>query len=213
MEFKLPELALIASDVKYNPALALAVNRLINTRSEIEYQIALEEATKIAIGYENVTLYKRKDYGTSSYLAGMPLFQPLKFIGEDDLEDLLLESAVVEISRQKNIVSTDVQGRDTSVDEFINNGDWQISVSGIICSNEARYPLDETLEFQKFMDLKRSIKIEHEILNGLGVYEIVVTSQNYPKTPSINLQTYKFSCKSTKPLPLIIEDQSKDIVF
>lgn len=213
MEFKLPQLALLASDVKYNPALAIAVNTLYNTKSQPEYNLALEEATKIAIGYENVQLYQRKDYGMSSNLAGMPLFQPMTFLGEDGQDDFLLESAVLDISRTKNIVTTVLQGRDTSVDEFVNNGDWEMSVSGIICANEARYPLAEVLEFQKFMNLNTSIKIEHELLNGLGVYEIVIKSQDFKKTPSINLQTYSFTAKSTMPLPLIIQDQPSTVII
>jgi hypothetical protein len=212
MEFKLPELALFASSVKYNPALSLAINALYNTKSQPEYDIALQEATKIAIGYDNVQIYTRKDYGQSSNLSGMPLFQPLNLIGEDGQEDLLLESAVLEGSRTKNIVSTTIQGRDTSVDEFINNGDYQVSVQGILCANEPRYPLDLVLKFQKFMDLNRSIKIEHELLNALGVYELIITSHKYAPTTSINLQTYSFTAKSTVPLPLIIQDQNTQIV-
>lgn len=213
MEFKLPELALFASDVRFNPALGIAVNRLINTRSDVEYQEALEEATKIAIGYESVQLYNRKNYGTSSNLSGMPLFMPLTLQSTDGLPSLLLESAVVEVNRTKNIISTVIQGRDTSVDEFINNGDWMITVSGILCQNEPRYPLEQFKAFQQYMDLNKSIKIEHEAMNALGIYEMVVLSQNFPKTPHINIQTYSFSAKSTKPLPLIIQDKNNVIVY
>lgn len=213
MEFKLPELALLTSDVRYNPALSVAVNTLINTRNPIEYKQALEDATKIAVGYENVSLYKRKDYGTSSNLTGMPLFQPLTLIGEDGQEDFILESAIIDLSRTKNIVTTVVQGRDTSVDEWINNGDWMMSVKGIICANEARYPLNEVLQYEAFMELNRSIKIKHELLNALGIYELVVQSQKYPKSPSVNLQTYSFTAKATKPLPLIIKDQPEDTII
>jgi hypothetical protein len=209
MEFKLPELALFASNVRYNPALGIAVNQLLNTRSEVEYQEALETATKIAIGYENVQLYNRKNYGVSSNLSGMPLFMPLKFQSTDGLPELLLESAVVEVNRTKNIVSTVIQGRDTSVDEFINNGDWNISVSGMLCENEPKYPLEQLKAFQRYMELNKSIKIEHEAMNALGIFEIVVLSeQPISKTPHINVQTYSFTAKSTKPLPLIIQDKS-----
>jgi len=41
----------------------------------------------------------------------------------------------------------------------------------------------------------------------LGIYEIVVLSQSFPKTPYWNIQTYSFNAKATKPLPLIIEDE------
>jgi len=214
MEFKLPELAILTSNVRYNPALGAAVNTLLNTRIQDEYDIALEEATKIAIGYENVTLYKKKDYGQSSTLSGMPLFMPLRLKGTDGLEDLLLESAVVEANRTKNIVVTVIQGRDTSVDEFINSGDWNISVSGMLCNNEAQYPMDLFLKLAAFLDLKKSIEIEHEVLNARGIYEIVILSENtIQKTAHINVQPYSFSAKSTKPLPLIIQDKPSPKFF
>lgn len=214
MEFKLPELALFASDVRFNPALGIAVNRLLNTRSDVEYQEALETATKIVIGYENVQLYNRKNYGTSSNLAGMPLFMPLTLKSVDGLPDLLLESAVVEVNRTKNIITTVVQGRDTSVDEFINNGDWMITVSGMLCENEPKYPLEQLKAFQKYMDLNKSIEIEHEAMNALGIYEIVVLSeQPITRTPHINVQAYSFTAKSTKPLPLIIQDKPSDTII
>lgn len=214
MEFKLPELAIFTSNVRYNPLLGAAVNTLLNTRDQDEYDIALEQATKIAIGYENVTLYKKKDYGQSSTLAGMPLFMPLRLKGTDGLEDLLLESAVVEAQRTKNIVSTVIQGRDSSVRELINNGDFTITVSGMLCNNEAQYPMDLFLKLSAFMDLKKPIEIEHEALNARGIYEIVVYGDNIiQKTVHINVQPYSFTAESSKPLPLIIQDKPSETVI
>lgn len=205
---------MIASSVGYNVALGAAVNTLLRTRSSQEYKVALQTATKLAIGYENVQLYERKDYGTSKNLTGKPLWLPLELVGEPGgIESLLLESAVSELSRQKNIITTVIQGRDTSVDEFINNGDWQIQISGILCANEARYPLEEVLKFEAFMDLNRSIKINHEVLNALGIFEIVVLSHSFPRTPHINLQAYNIQAKSTKPLPLIIQDKPNEEII
>jgi len=205
MEFKITDLAMMASDVNYFPALGVAVNKLLNTRSREEYDVALKEATQIAIGYQNIDIQDGKDYGQSSLLPGMPLWQPLLLKGENGQKDLLLESAVVELTRTKNIVTTIVQGRDTSVDEFINNGDWQIQVTGMLATNEPRYPIDEVVELQKFMDRNASIEIEHEVMNKLGIYEIVIQSESLPKTPHWNIQTYSFQAKETKPLPLIID--------
>ncbi len=208
MQFKLPEILAMSNGVRYNPALGVAINTMLNTRDSVEYQNALQEATQIAIGYENVKIYTKKDYGFSSNLSGMPLFMPLKLKGTDGLEDLLLESAVVEVNRTKNIVSTVITDRDASVDEFINNGDWQISVTGFLCNNEAQYPLDLLLKFEEFMSLKKAIEIEHEAMNAIGIYEIVVLSENpIMKTAHINVQPYAFTAKSSKPLPLIIEDK------
>ena len=41
----------------------------------------------------------------------------------------------MEISNTRNIVKTDIQGRDGSVKEFINNGDYQISIKGILSND------------------------------------------------------------------------------
>lgn len=210
MEFRLTDLANISTQkVQYNPALDVAVTTLLNTRSKAKYALALREATQIAIGYENVNINIRKDYGTSSNLAGMPLFMPLLLKGQNGIKDLLLESAVVECARSKTIVSTVIQGRDTSVDEWINNGDWQISVDGLLCNNEPRYPMDLLLRFEQFTSLNSSIEIEHEALNAIGIYEIVILSEKpIQRTNHINVQPYAFTCKSTQPIPLVLQDQS-----
>lgn len=213
MEFKLPELAILTSNVRYNPALGAAVNVLLNTRDQDEYQVALQEATKIAIGYDNVTLYTRKDYGQSSTLAGMPLFMPLRLKGKSGIQDLLLESAVVELGRTKNIISTIIQGRDTSVDEFINNGDFMLNITGMLCNNEAQYPMDLLMHLEQFLNLNEAIEVEHEVMNARGIYEIVILSEQLSRTTHINVQPYALTAKSTKPLPLIIQDKpSENIV-
>jgi Domain of unknown function (DUF6046) len=210
--YTIPELAMIAQDVKYNPALAIALNRLMRTRIKEDYDIALKEATVLAMGYENVRVLDRKDYGKSSQLTGAPLFQPLLLKGFDGQDDYLLESAVVELDRQKNIVSTVVQGRDTSVDEFINNGDWMITVSGIICFPGPRYPLDQVVEFERFMDANHALSINHELMNSLGIHEIVILGHQLRRTPHINCQGYTFNAKSTQPLPLIVSDLPEDSI-
>lgn len=209
MEFKLTDLLAYASQgVKYNPALGVALNTLINTSSKIEYQEALQTATQLAIGYGNVQIGNRKEYGYSSNLEGMPLFQPLLLKGANGVSDLLLESAVVEGNRSKNIGSTVIQGRDTSVDEWINNGDYQINVRGILCNNQPRWPKEQFEQLNAFLNLNVPIKIEHEKLNAAGVYEILILSDGLLQaSPYINCQPYSFTCKSTKALPLIIEQK------
>jgi len=204
--FSIPELLKLADNIRFQPMLAAALNTALRTRNKEEYEIAMREATKIAIGYESVNVYTSKDYGTSSFLPGMPLFQPLLFKGEEGQDDLLLESAVLEVSQQKNIVVTPVQGRDNAVKEFINGGDWNLNVSGIICAKEHRYPLDEVIEFERFIQRKATIQVVHELLNAIGVYEIVILSHTLSKTPHINCQAYSFTAVSDEPTELVIND-------
>lgn len=210
MQFKLQDLAIMATDIHYYPGLANAVNAALHSRNKIEYKEALETATKIALGYSNVEVQSKKDYGTSSgYIPGMPLWQPVQLEDKETKKKLLLESAIVELSRQKNIISTVIQGRDTSVDEFINNGDWQISISGVLCQNQASYPLDLVNDFNEFMELNRSLTITHEVLTELDILEVVVLSYQLAQTPYINWQRYSITAKSTKPVVLRIQETNQ----
>lgn len=215
MEFKLPELVALSQGINYNPLLSTAINRMLNARTQKEYEESNYEATKIAIGYQNINVRSRKDYGQSSTLIGMPLFMPLTIKNTDDENDfMLLESAVVELSRTKNIVSTIIQGRDGSVDEFINNGDWNITVTGMLCLDGPAYPLNLVTKLEHFLGMKKPLKIEHESLNALSIYEIVVLSENpIIKSAHINVQPYSFTAKSSKPLPLIIQDKPNNQII
>jgi hypothetical protein len=117
-------------------------------------------------------------------------------------------------NEEKNIVSTIIQGRDGSVDEWINNGDYIVNISGMLCNNVPRYPIDQLIRLEYFLSLNKPIKIEHESLNALSIYEIVVLNENpIAKTTHINVQPFNFSAKSSKPLPLIIQDKPNNQVI
>lgn len=206
-EYSIPQLLALAQKVNYNPILANAVNRLLNARTTDDYEIALKEATQAALGYEVKDTYQLQDYGynKASQFAGLPIFQPL-VLKHSDADDLVLESAVVSYQRQRNIVQTVVQGRDSAVKEFINNGDWSISVSGLICKRGYDYPIDDVVDFNRYMELKSTIEVTHEVLNALGVYEIVVTDYSLAATSMVNCQPYSFNAVQDTPITLKLND-------
>jgi len=204
-EYTIPELLGLVGIRGYSPRLGSAINTLVTTENEIEYQTALQTATS-----EASEIYDYSEIGTyskSNHFDGLPIYMPLLF---EELEttpaDYLLESAIVSISRSKNIVVTEVQGRDSTVKEFINNGDYDISVSGIICKNGIGYPKESVKEFTKFMVAKSSIKVVHEVLNMLGIYELVIMDYDLPNSPLINVQRYSFNAISETPIELRIEE-------
>ncbi len=207
--YNIPELIGLSQNVEYNPALASAVNKLIRVRNEDEYNVLLKEATDIVLGYESQNGYEYPDYGfkDKQFFAGVPIFQPVFFEHQEQgEEDLFLQSAVINLSRAKNIIQTVVQGRDSSIKEFINNGDWIISVNGIFCDKGWNYPIEKVQEFNRWMEKNKNLQVTNEILNGLGIYELVILDYTLSKTPHINCQPYSFNAVSDSPLPLIVED-------
>tara|TARA_R110002111_G_scaffold140072_4_gene206030 strand:- start:826 stop:1458 length:633 start_codon:yes stop_codon:yes gene_type:complete len=207
-EYTISELMQLSGLRGYTPRLAGALNTLLSTNSEIEYQQALKIASTTIKGYDNVQVYDDSNIKgqVESSFFGLPIYMPLVLEGIDGIEDYLFDSAFVEISRQKNIVITNVQGRDTSVKEFINNGDFTIAVTGIIAQKEIGYPKDLVSHFNEFMSYKGSIPIIHEVLNMLGINEIVITDYSLPADNLANAQQYSFNAINEVPALLRLEE-------
>jgi len=201
--YNIPELITkIGVGMNYQPGAAYALQRLMTSANKVDYKDALKEVTDLVNGYDS-----QKDYGDSSNLLGVPLFQPLT-LSVDGEEDLFLESAVIDLTMPRNIVETVIDGRDSSVKEFINNGDYEISCSGVICNNDYAYPMDQVVDFMNMMRQKSTLEVTHEVLNALGIYEIVVMQPTLQKTTYINCQQYSFTAKSDVPLELNVNELS-----
>jgi len=79
------------------------------------------------------------DANRTSWL-GTPIFADLRF--PDD--ELILESVLIEVRQTKNIQRTPVQGRNGTVKEYIADGDYDITIRGVITTPRINsYPLDE----------------------------------------------------------------------
>jgi len=206
--YNIPELiAKIGGGMNYRPEAAYALSALMQAANRIEYNTALKEVTDIVNGYDSIAEINKKDYGESSNLAGAPLFQPMT-LSADGVDDILLESAVIDFTMPRNIVETIIDGRDSSVKEFINNGDVEISCNGVLVNSEYGYPLQQVVDLWSMFKLKSTLRVTHEVLNAIGVYEIVIMQPTMAKTPYINCQAYSFTAKSDIPLELNVNELS-----
>lgn len=209
-EYTIPELIRLSGIRGYTPRLSGAINTLLNSTNEIEYQEALKVATIEVGGYQINRILESNDvsgYSEESHFEGIPIYMPLLLEGFDqNTDDLLLDSAIISLNRPRKIVMTDVQGRDESVKEFINNGSWQISVSGILCDKGLGYPKDQVKNLNKFCTAKMSLKVVHEVLNMLDIHEVVVTDYSFPSSEMVNAQPYTMSLASEKPVELRLEE-------
>lgn len=187
IEFTIPEILRMASIV-YVPKLGEKINQLLNAPTELSYKTALYEVTKEIL------------YG-DTFFPTLPKFLPLTFLKNDVVkEDLLMESAVVEIANTKNIVNTAIQGRDGTVKEFISNGDYQVSIKGTFAFKGLDWPRDNVALFRQFMEAGMALKITHELLNSMGIYELVITDWSLPQSSFVNIMQYQINAVSDQPL-------------
>lgn len=109
--------------------------------------------------------------------------------------------ALVSIDSDKNLVLTRVQGRDYSRKELISNGDKNISVSGVICSNYPDvYPEEEVQKFIQVMEYKGVVEVNNQVLDQQGINKIVIKGYSLtPKEGSKSMQQYSFTAVGIQP--------------
>jgi hypothetical protein len=159
-----------------------------------------------------------KNEGRSSQL-GTPMFGVLFiksgfYYDEEGIKieykGLLLECVLFEVSMSKNVVKTAIQGRAGTIKEFVSDGDYQISVKGVICSEIAnKYPEQEIKALLEVLKSTASISIESDVLNNVfGIYDIVVEGWNMPRSAGFfNTQNYEISCISDMPIEIRLKEE------
>lgn len=197
--YTIPEILSIIGIRGYIPKAATAINKAIQAKSELDYSQSLREATELIIGLE------AQDYGKSSFFEGVPIWLPL-LLQNDEIGEILLENAVVDLTRTKNIVTTSVQGLDGTVKEYISNGDWQITIRGIIAQKQYGYPKEMYKQLLKFLQINKPIKVANQWINDAEIYSIVITDYKLPYNPHINCIIYEFNALSDKPIELKINE-------
>lgn len=125
-------------------------------------------------------------------------------------EELDLPHApMVDVAAQKTIVSTPLTGRAGTVKELISLQDYRVTIRGFLIRPDKRYPLAETRELNAWFKHNEALEVVSEILNELGIYNLVVESLDLPDPEEwMNFQAYTLSCLSDEPLELELADQN-----
>lgn len=87
---------------------------------------------------------------------------------------LKFETILVSVNQSKNIVTTDIQGRDGTVKEYIGLGDYSINISGIITGANGHYPLDEVKNLKRMLDANIAINVVSWYLQNLDIDNLVI---------------------------------------
>lgn len=108
--------------------------------------------------------------------------------------------------RTKNIVSTQINGQSATIKEWINNGDYAITLTIAVTSEGDEYPEQRLKEIINICDINRTLKVENKYLNEiLKITRIVITGQkNTPEMWKTN-QMVVLDCMSDESY--IIEEE------
>lgn len=113
---------------------------------------------------------------------------------------------MMDTSRTKNIVSTQINGQSATIKEWINNGDYAITLTIAVTSEREEYPEQRLKEIINICDINRTLKVENKYLNEiLKITRIVITG--HKTTPEVwkTNQTIVLDCMSDEGY--IIEEE------
>ena len=160
-----------------------------------------------------------------SYL-GTPVFAQLLFIpgkykdvkGEEVLygeilkndynkENFVINTVLIDVSQQKQIVKTNIQGLSGTVKEYISKGDYQVTIRGALVSESSvRYPEEEVRQLTEYLEAEASIGVASRFLDDIfNIQNIVVESFSFPQVEGTqNVQLFEVSAVSDDPIELTV---------
>ena len=146
-------------------------------------------------------------YDTGSVF-GLKVFMPIKLVGRGremvakgilNSADIKLECVIFEISQQKRVILTDVNGMDGAVVEFISNQNYQVNMQVLIGGKGRNYPLQAVQALQEWLNQPASFQVENALLNKLKIYDLVCTGYGINPSPGFeNIQRFDINCVSDR---------------
>lgn len=122
----------------------------------------------------------------------------------DTINDLILPIALITINQEKNIVRTNVQGRNGSVKEYVSDGDYQISIKGVIVGEDSnKPPIDDLKKLDTFCKSPFSLDVVSNVLDYFKIYTVVISGYSYEQREGMrNVFDFNLNCYSDTPFEI-----------
>lgn len=103
----------------------------------------------------------------------------------------------------RNIVKTEIQGRNGTVKEYIGEGDAQISFRGIITGTNGNYPAEQVALLRQLVYAPIPVPVISEYLNNLGIDTVVFEDRSFEQEEGgYSYQTFSLNAISDTPQEL-----------
>ncbi|MBB6131328.1 DUF6046 domain-containing protein [Mucilaginibacter lappiensis] len=112
-----------------------------------------------------------------------------------------------DITGQRNVVKTPMQGKDGTVKEYISDDDYAITIRGFLINYDSwEYPEQQLQELMQVINAKVAIGITSQVFNLLDIHNIVIERWSFPAVEAYqNMQPFELECTSDQPVELEIK--------
>ena len=163
----------------------------------------------------NIPDQLQQDKPLYTSIFGTPVFANIEFLagtyqnkqGQNvNYQKVVLESFVLSLSRTKNIIMTEIPGRDGTVKEITGAGDHVISIRGVIAGANGHYPIDEVRRLKDVLDagdVASPISVSSAFLNAMDVFFLQVTDYEFPQQEG-GYSSQQFTINAISDMPAIL---------
>lgn len=116
---------------------------------------------------------------------------------------ITFQAILCSVTFPRNIVKTEIQGRNGSVKEYIGEGDATINFRGIITGTNGNYPAESVAILKELVYAPVPIPVISEFLNNLDIYTIVFEDRTFEQEEGgYSYQTFSLNAISDTPQEL-----------
>lgn len=151
-----------------------------------------------------------KSYGTSSL--GTSVFSNLDITGFNYIDNngstisvpsINFDTVLFTVTQNKNFVITNLQGRNSSVKEYISDNDYSVDIIGVLNAPNRNFPLQDLQNLISLLKAPVSFKVNSWYLGLFGITNLVVNSYNIGQREGMySNQPFQIQLLSDSPLEL-----------
>jgi len=125
-----------------------------------------------------------------------------------EFPDFRIDDCLLTVNQSKKIITTEIQGRDGTIKEYIGQDDYQISIVGRINGAYGVNPKEETKQLKKILSYAQPLAITSWWLQNLDITTVVVKDYNFAQTEGeYSTQYFNINLLSDKPTEARITGQ------
>lgn len=118
--------------------------------------------------------------------------------------DIFIDAVIFELNRSHNLITTDIQGRDNTIVQYISKKSWIINCKGqIFGENRGVYPRTDVVNLINALDANHSVQVDSWFLNMVGIYNMTISKKNIPQDYG-GMEWQKFEFDAIADFPVVL---------
>lgn len=176
-----------------------------DNKSKNEYKMPEDsEDSKVVLEYPaELKTINEEDIAEYSAL-GTPIYDVVEFKLNGETVLRLIDVPLITVTRAKNVVKTQMEGKDGTVKEIISNDDYKINIRGILSNDtENKKPWDKIEEMNTTFNRNVTYQVTSKLFGKLGITDVVFENIDFTAIEGfVNLQPYSLNLMSDDPIEL-----------